>query len=58
MVKYLDVYEPLINLIERGYLFEYADAGLMIYGSGLHPLNGWYERFVDAEPITASAASQ
>ncbi|PAD71170.1 hypothetical protein [Paenibacillus campinasensis] len=46
---YLDVYDPLIRIIERGGLFILKLLELDIVAN--LPLNGWYERFVEKEAI-------
>lgn len=48
---YLQIYDPMIRLLELGYLYGYREAGLMVFGVGLYPLGGWYNRFLDAPPI-------
>lgn len=48
--SYLQIYEPMIRLLELGYKYGYREGGLMIYQLSLYPLRGWYERFVDAPP--------
>ncbi len=48
--RYLQIYEPLIQLLERGFLFAFREGGLMIYNVAFYPLNGWYERFLNAQP--------
>lgn len=50
-IKYLSVYEPLIKLIERGGMFVLKIHELDIVNAAYFPLNGWYERFVEKEPI-------
>lgn len=47
----LDIYEPLLRLLEKGFVFGYREGGLMVYNAKLYPLNGWYDRFVNATPI-------
>lgn len=44
---YLQIYDPMIQLLEQGYDYEFREAGLMIYNVGLYPLSGWYERFIE-----------
>ncbi|MBD3922415.1 hypothetical protein H8B09_26925 [Paenibacillus sp. PR3] len=48
---YLDVYDPLIRIIERGGLFILKHLELDIVNVANFPLNGWYERFVVKEAI-------
>lgn len=43
---YLKIYDPMIQLLEEGYDYEFREGGLMIYNVGLYPLSGWYERFL------------
>ncbi len=49
-LPYLSIYEPLVMLLERGYIFGYRSAGMEIYGAGFYPLGNWYERFLHREP--------
>lgn len=49
---YMQIYDPLIQLLEKGYIFAFREAGLMIYNVGYFPLSGWYDRFVEALPIS------
>jgi hypothetical protein len=42
---YLQVYEPIIQLYEKGGIFNYREGGMSFIGSGLIPLSGWYETF-------------
>lgn len=49
---YMSIYDPLIQLLEQGYMFGFREAGLMIYNAGYYPLSGWYDRFVEALPIS------
>ncbi len=44
---YLQIYEPMIQLLEMGYAYGYREGGLLFYNGGFFPLNGWYERFLD-----------
>ena len=46
--QYLQIYEPLIQLIERGFLYSIREGGFMVYGVGFYPLHGWYERCLNA----------
>ena len=48
--SYLQIYEPLIQILEQGFIFAFRDGGLMIYNVGYYPLSGWYDRFVEALP--------
>ncbi|MGG4147290.1 hypothetical protein ABEW34_29660 [Paenibacillus algorifonticola] len=50
-IKYLNVYEPLIKIIERGGLFDLRHQSLEIQNVGHMPLSGWFEKFVTKEPI-------
>lgn len=52
--KYLDVYEPLIRLLEIGGDYILKNTGLEIRYGGMYPLGNWYERFVDADEIDIS----
>lgn len=47
----LEIYEPLIRLLEKGFVFGYREGGFMIYNAKLYPLNGWYDRFLNATPM-------
>lgn len=48
--EYLNVYEPLIRIFERGGFFVLKPQELDIKNVMYIPLNGWYDRFVSAEP--------
>jgi len=48
---FLSIYDPLIRLLEKGFYFGIREGGLLIYNGRFYPLNNWYERFLDAEPI-------
>ena len=48
--KYMQVYEPLIQLLEEGFLFTYREGGLMIFGGGLYHLHHWYETYLNKNP--------
>ncbi|AEV68224.1 hypothetical protein [Acetivibrio clariflavus] len=50
-IKYLSVYEPLIRLLEIGGLYVLTANELEIVHAAYYPLNNWYEKFVDVEPI-------
>ena len=52
--EYLEIYDPLIGVLERGGRFQYKDDGIMVQNSGLFPLYGWYEKFLGKEPIDIS----
>ena len=52
--EYLEIYDPLIRILERGGRFQYKDGGIMVQNSGLFPLYGWYEKFLGKEPIDIS----
>lgn len=43
---YLQIYDPMICLLEQGYSYGFREGGLMIYHADLYPLSGWYERFL------------
>lgn len=49
--KYINVYEPLIKIIERGGLFDLRHQSLDIQNVGHMPLSGWFEKFVTKEPL-------
>ena len=51
LIKYLEVYDPLIRILERGGNYQYKEGGIMVQNSGLFPLHGWYEKFLEKEPI-------
>ncbi|MCP1225524.1 hypothetical protein [Sebaldella sp. S0638] len=51
VTQYLNIYEPLIRLLEKGTVFLYKERGIMIPNVSLHPLGGWYERYLYVEPI-------
>ena len=48
--SYIQIYDPLIQLLEQGLIFAFREGGLMIYNSGYYPLSGWHDRFVEASP--------
>ena len=49
VVRYLQIYDPLIQLMELGFLYAYREGGFIIYGGGFYPLQGmWYERCLSA----------
>jgi len=50
-IKYLSVYEPLIRLLEIGGMYVLRYNELEIVHVAHFPLYGWYEDFVDVEPI-------
>lgn len=50
-IKYLSIYEPLIRIFERGGLFVFRIHELEILNVISIPLDEWYERFVEREPI-------
>ncbi|AEV68260.1 hypothetical protein [Acetivibrio clariflavus] len=50
-IKYLSVYEPLIRLLEIGGMYVLRYNELEIVHAAYYPLNNWYEKFVDVEPI-------
>ncbi|WP_432774820.1 hypothetical protein AAFJ72_16660 [Brevibacillus gelatini] len=52
--EYLNVYEPLIRILERGGFFVLRPQELEIQNVKYIPLNGWYDRFVSAEPYNIS----
>ncbi|SEK82788.1 hypothetical protein [Paenibacillus sp. OK003] len=49
--QYLEIYEPLIKLFERGGAFTIKPLSLEIIKVSHFPLNNWYEKFVDKNPI-------
>ncbi|KQO04820.1 hypothetical protein [Paenibacillus sp. Leaf72] len=51
---YLCVYEPLIRVLERGGSFYMNNVGLEVKNEGYYPLNNWFEKFVNKEPIEIS----
>ncbi|MCP1225523.1 hypothetical protein [Sebaldella sp. S0638] len=48
--KYLEIYDPLIRILERGGDILYRDGGLMVRNGSIFSLSGWYEFFKNAEP--------
>lgn len=49
--RYLRIYEPLIQLLERGFLFAFREGGFMVYNVAFYPLRGeWYKRCLNAQP--------
>ncbi|NOV90129.1 hypothetical protein BJV85_002691 [Clostridium acetobutylicum] len=50
-IKYLSVYEPAIRIFERGGMFVLKINALDIVKVAHFPLDRWYERFVEKEPI-------
>ncbi|SFF33376.1 hypothetical protein SAMN04487969_1276 [Paenibacillus algorifonticola] len=49
--KYLNVYEPLIRIFERGGSFIFRMHELEIENVAYISMNEWYDRFVEMEPI-------
>ncbi|MFI8711300.1 hypothetical protein [Brevibacillus brevis] len=49
--QYLSIYEPLIKVFERGGSFTIKPLALEIKNIAHFPLNDWYTRFVEKEPI-------
>lgn len=45
---YLQIYEPMIRLLEQGAEYGFREGGLMIDNVMFFPLGGWYSRFLDA----------
>ena len=48
--QYMQVYDPMIQMLEEGFIYGYREGGLMIYGGAFYPLGGWYERFLNINP--------
>ena len=48
--EYLQIYDPMIRMLEEGTFYEFRDGGLMVYNVGLYPLHGWYDNFLNASP--------
>lgn len=44
---YLEIYEPLIQLIEMGGKFAFREGGIMIYRGAYYPLHGWYKLYLE-----------
>ena len=44
--RYLNIYDPMICLMELGFNFGHREGGLMVYEVGFYPLNNWYNRFL------------
>lgn len=51
--KYLQIYEPLIKIFESGGNIKLNYHELDIYGVSHFPLNNWYKRFLESEPINS-----
>lgn len=49
--KYLNVYDPLIKILESGGMFVLKINALDIVNGAHIPLNEWYENFVTLNPI-------
>ena len=45
--RYLNIYDPMICLMELGFNFSYREGGFMVYGDGFYPLNNWYKGFLE-----------
>ena len=45
--KYLNIYEPMICLIELGFNFGHREGGLMVYEVGYYPFYNWYKGFLE-----------
>ncbi|MGG3283317.1 hypothetical protein [Paenibacillus solani] len=52
--EYLNVYEPLIRILERGGFFVIRPQELEIQNVKYIPLNGWFDKFVSTEPYNIS----
>ena len=44
-VDYVNVYEPIIKLFEKGGYFVYRERGMSFLNSGLISLNNWFDKF-------------
>ncbi|MCG7376412.1 hypothetical protein MH215_05360 [Paenibacillus sp. ACRSA] len=52
--QYLHIYELLIRVLERGGCFYLKHNELEIEKRAYYPLSGWFERFIDKEPMDIS----
>lgn len=52
--QYLGIYELLIRVLERGGCFYLKHNELEIVKRAYYPLSGWFERFINKEPIDIS----
>ena len=50
-VEYLLIYEPLIKIFEREGLVVLKPGELNVVGCAHIPLNDWYDKFIDMEPL-------
>lgn len=46
---FLQIYEPLIQLMEDGFIFAFREGGFQINNAKFYPLNDWYARFLEGE---------
>jgi len=49
--KYLSIYEPLIRIAEKGGFFVLKASELDIMEASHIPLDNWYEKFIEIDPI-------
>ena len=52
--EYLEIYDPLIRVLERGGKFQYKERGIIVQNSGFFPLSNWCNDFRNAKPIDIS----
>ncbi len=43
---YIHIYDPLIQLLEEGFIYAFKEGGLMIYNAKFYPLTNWYKNFL------------
>lgn len=48
VATYLQIYDPMICLLERGYSYGFREGGLMIYHAEFYQLSGWYDIFINS----------
>ena len=48
--EYMQVYDPMIQLLEEGFIYGHRERGIMIYGGTFYPLSNWYEKFLNINP--------
>ena len=46
---FLQIYEPLIQLMEEGFVFAFREGGFQVFNTKFYPLYDWYERILTDE---------
>lgn len=48
---FLQIYEPLIQLMEEGFVFAFREGGFQIFDAKFYPLYNWYKRVLTDEYV-------